>query len=226
MWVSIHQPNYIPYPGFFNKIKESDLFVIYDTAQYVKGRWDNRNRIRDKQGSIFLTIPLKDKHSFRLSFRDVKLPIDNKWKKKHLKSIKICYAKSKYFDKYIDSLEKIYSRDFKDLVSFNTALIRFLMESLDIRTKTVFSSELNLSGDTKSTKALLDILNAVKSKSYISGPSGPNYLNMELFEELGIKVKLQKYSLDSYPQVYEDFIPNLSTLDLLFNMGSKSRNFI
>ena len=81
MIVSVHQPNYMPYLGYFNKMKHSDIFVIYDTAQYVKDRWDNRNRIRIKEGSCFLTIPLLDNDSFKKKFNNVLLPKDNRWKK-------------------------------------------------------------------------------------------------------------------------------------------------
>jgi len=226
MIVSIHQPNYIPYPGFFNKIKESDLFIIYDTAQYVKGRWDNRNRIRNKVDSLFLTIPLQDKYSFKLPFNKVKLPENNTWKKKHLKSIKISHAKSNFFNKYIDDLDEIYNKEFDDLSHFNKELITYFMNCLDIKTEIKLSSEINSNHNKKSTEALIEFLTFVNSKHYLSGPSGPNYLDMNRFESAGINVEIQKYKLKQYPQVYNDYIPNLSTMDLLFNMGPDSKNFI
>lgn len=226
MRVCIHQPNYLPYLGFFNKIKNSDIYVLYDVAQYVKDRWDNRNRIRTKEGYMYLTIPLLDKDSFLKRFYEVKLPPNNKWQKKHWKAIQANYAKAKYFDSYSDFFKKHYSSRWENLADFNEAIIRYLMKEFSLNVEVINTTDLKLDLSPKSSDLLIEILENVNATSYLSGPSGEKYMDAERFKSSGIKIEFQKFTHPVYKQRYDGFIPNLSAIDLLFNMGKKSKELI
>tara|TARA_B100001123_G_C15285008_1_gene1015311 strand:+ start:187 stop:864 length:678 start_codon:yes stop_codon:yes gene_type:complete len=224
--ITIHQPNFLPYPGFFNKVKHSDIFVIYDTAQYVKGRWDNRNRLRNKSNQIYLTIPIEDKSSFKFMFLDVNLPKSEIWKNKHLKSIHFNYSRAPFYGDYIDDIEKLYCVNTQSLSEFNIGFIKYFASMLDIKTKIILASDLDIASSKKSSDALIDIAKSLGSKTYLSGPSGRDYLDFTKFEKEGIDVKIQDYKMKPYYQVHGEFIPNLSFLDMLLNVGPDSRYLI
>ena len=226
MIVSIHQPNYLPYLGYFNKIKQSEIFVIYDTAQYVKNRFDNKNKIRTKEGFMYLTIPLLSSDSYKRRFLDVNLPKNSVWQSKHWKAIHANYAKSEYYNDYAPHLEKIYNSKWEMLVEINEAIIRFMIKELCIDVKIIKSSELKINKDLKSTDMLIEILKKVNATKYISGPSGNNYMEIEKFEANNIEIIYQNFSIQEYKQRYPEFIGGLSAVDLLFNEGKKSRNYI
>ncbi len=227
MTVSIHQPNYLPYSGYFNKIKNSDIFIVYDTAQYVKNRWDNRNRVKGNDKDVFLTIPLEAKASYLKKFYEVSLPQNSIWKKKHFKTLKTYYNKSNHWSLYEKFFEDYYLDNEDDkLVDFNMKLIKFVMNELDIKSKIVMASELDVDPKLSSTEALVSLVKAVNGKKYLSGPSGLKYLDSEQFDQENIELEFQNYSASKYKQQGKDFIPGLSILDLIFNIGKETKKII
>jgi len=108
MIVTIHQPNYLPYIGFFHKIAHADTFVIYDTAQYVKDRFDNRNKIKNNDSDMWLTVPIAKKASFK-PFNESDINNNIFWTKKHMKSIEVSYQKSRFFKEYSSDFQKVYA---------------------------------------------------------------------------------------------------------------------
>mgnify|MGYP006104324851 CR=1 FL=1 len=226
MKVSIHQPNFLPYPGYFNKIKESDIFVIYDTAQYVKDRWDNRNKIRTKEDSTYLTIPLDHKESFTRQFYKIPLPKNGIWKKKHLKTLHANYKNSTYFNEIFEFISSHYESDCSMFSTFNIRLIKFIINKLEISTKIILASNLELDISKKSTDQLVSITNKVGANCYLSGASGKKYLDSDRFRKEGLKIEFQNYKIKPYRQRFDGFIPNLSTIDILFNHGPSSKDFI
>ena len=226
MIACVHQPNYLPYPGYFNKIKNSEIFVIYDAAQYVKDRWDNRNRIRTKDGFMYLTIPLEDKDSFLKRFYEVKLPENSKWQQKHWKAIDANYSKAEHFNSYKDFFRKVYFSKWEKMVDINENIIKYLIKEFSLNAKIIKSTELNLDLSKKSTELLINILNRVGAKTYLSGPTGRKYMDLNLFKKSCIKLEFQKYKLCEYKQRFSGFVPGLSSIDLLFNMGEKSKKLI
>lgn len=226
MKVCIHQPNYLPYIGFFNKIKNTDVYVLFDVAQYEKNNYHNRNQIRTENGSMYLTIPILSKDCYLKRICDVKLPPDNKWKEKHWKAIEANYARSEYFDNFKHSLKKIYQTNFSKLVDFNEEIIRFLTNEFGLETTLVKSTDLNLEENLTPTDLLVNILTELNATSYLSGPSGKKYLFETTFEKKGIKLEYQNFIHPVYRQRFNGFLGNMAAIDLLFNIGEKSKEIL
>ena len=227
MKASIHQPNYLPYLGILNKIKNSDIFVIYDVSQYVKGRFDNRNLIKTATGTQWLTIPLVNKDSFLKKICDVKLPLNENWKKDHLKAMKINYNKSKFFEKYFPELSKIYKKKYTYFTDFSTDLLLFHLKSFQIKTPTVKSSDLGLDLKDKSSRMIIQILKKINSNEYLAGSSGKKYMDVDLLKKSNIKVIYQHFEHPIYKQLFQmPFVKNLAAIDLLFNEGPKASELI
>lgn len=219
MIVGIHQPNYLPYLGFFDKMKKSDIFIIYDDAQFNKGDFQHRNKIRIYHGWKWLTVPVEKKH---VPINQIKIKNDLKigdinWQEVHFKEIYDNYGKAPFYEKYEDGLRKIYEQEYDLLVDLNIKLIKIMMKSFAIDTKLVYSSEFGFK--TKSTEKLIDLISAVGGDVYLSGPAGKDYMDIELFDKNDIHIVFQDFEHPFYKQQYDDFIPNMSALDALFNIG-------
>jgi len=220
MIVTIHQPNYLPYLGFFDKMAKSDIFVIYDDAQFNKSDFQHRNRIRIYHGWKWLTVPVEKK---RIPINEVKIRNEVKtwkgvkWSDAHFRDIHDNYKDAPYYSVYADELMRIYKRNYEKLVDLNMELIRFLMKAFDIDAEIVFSSDLGFTS--KSTQRLVEIVEALGGDVYLSGPKGKDYLEVSLFERKGIKVVFQDFKHPVYKQRYEGFVPNMAAIDALFNVG-------
>ena len=220
MIIAIHQPNYLPYLGFFDKMKQSDIFVIYDDAQFNKEDFQHRNKIRIYHSWKYLPVPVEKKH---IPIRNIK--IRNKlmikettWQETHLKEIRDSYKDAPYYIPYEDRLEAIYTGKYDKLIDLNMDIINFLKDAFSIKTKIIFASELGFTS--RSTERLVDITEALGGDVYLSGPAGRNYLEVSLFENRGISVKFQDFVHPIYKQRYDGFIPNMSAIDALFNIGT------
>jgi hypothetical protein len=229
MIASIHQPNYLPYIGFFNKMKISDVFVLLDTSQYVKNDFHNRNRIKGPSGEFWLTIPIPSKQCYLKRIIDVSLPKDGKWAQKHLMSISMNYGKSNYYKKYIGFFERLYSDTPEKLGELNEKIILFLTECFNIKTKIINASEMKLDPELKSTDMLVDILKRIGADTYIAGrgrEGKDHYLDLALMKSNSIKLEYHEFNHPTYNQNYKGFVKNLSAIDLLFNCGEKSEELI
>lgn len=222
MIISIHQPNYIPWLGYFEKISRSDVFVFLDDVQYEKNYLINRNKIRTSEGSTWMTIPVKAKHDS--SVKDTQIDNSQGWTSKHKKSIMINYSKSSFLRNYVNFFDVLYEKKFDYLIDINVEIIRYLMNELNIKTKTIFSSELHVEG--KGSDRILNICKSLNADLYISGPFGKTYLNMDNFKNNSIDVEFQNFIHPVYKQCYNPFIPNMSIIDLLFNEGINSKNIL
>jgi len=221
MKVAIHQPNYLPYIGYFSKMAQADIFVILDNVQFSKDSYTQRTRIRTKEGSIWLTIPVEKKNnSFKL-IQEVQLPQNRKWLEKHRLSIISNYSKTPFYDEtfirtYYDSYNSILLRD------FNEFGIYYLKNIFGIKTKIIRSSELNLNRDLKATDLLIDIIKKIGGTTYISGHGGKKYLDENKFPDEGIKLVYFEFEPFEYKQRWNGFEPYMSAIDLLFNLGDQS----
>ncbi len=223
MIIAIHQPNYLPYLGFFDKMKQSDIFVIYDDAQFNGGDFQHRNKIRAYHGWKYLTVPIKKK---RIPIKDVKINNESRikgitWQERHLKEIEDAYRTTPYYALYENCLETIYANKYNKLIDLNMNLINFLKDAFDIKTKITFASELGFVS--RSTERLVDITEALGGDVYLSGPAGRDYLDVSFFGSRGISVEFQDFKHPIYKQQYDGFISNMSAIDALFNVGAVLR---
>jgi hypothetical protein len=220
MICTVHQPNYLPYLGFFEKASQSDLFILYDTTQFKKNDWQNRNRICTPEGWQWITMPII--HSFGQKILEVKIDVSKKPFKNNWSKIQTVYGKAPYFRVYAEMFEKIYKSSYEYISDLNCNLIYAIKSILGLETKFVKSSDL-APIETKSTRALIDLCKIVGADTYISGSEGKNYLEIDLFKEAGIEVNFQNYKHPEYKQFNNNvFQPYMSIIDLLFNCGNES----
>ncbi len=223
MKITIHQPNFLPYLGFFDKCDYADVIVLYNSTQFKKNDFQNRNKIKTKHGWSWITVPVR--YNFGDKISEIKISYNTSWKEKHLFLIKENYLESKYYKKYIGEIEQIYSVCSDNLSDLNIKLIKFLFDKLKINKKIILSTELAVKS--KSSEALLEICLKLNASTYVSGIDGRNYLNQEIFRNANIEVEFQEYKHPEYSQLNKDkFEPFMSVLDLLFNEGPNSLNII
>ena len=219
MIIAGHQSHYLPGMRFFAKIMSCDKFILVDHVQFVKKEWQNRNKIKTKDGSMWLTVPVlvKGKHDQNIN----EVGIDNKpnWQRTHWRSIEINYSKTPYFDSYRNFFESIYKRKWNKLVDLNWGIISFLLNELKISKEIVLSSSLNLAS--KSTDLLLELCKKLNADTYLSGEQAKTYVDLSKFKSNNLKHIFMKFNYPTYPQQFGDFIPNLSIIDALFNCGAR-----
>ena len=219
MKIAIHQANYFPYPGFFHKINQADVFVIQDDIKFVN-KITNRNKIISSSGYTWINVPIKKGHQ-SLSIMDVKINNEIPWKKINFKKVCAGYNKAKFFHLYKDFFENLYKKEWNNIFDLNFETIKQVFVWLNIKTKIVIESELDVSGP--STERLVNVCKKLGADTYISGIGGKKYLDEKLFEKNKIILKYQNYNPIKYTQhMSKSFIPNLSIIDLLANAGSES----
>lgn len=220
--IAVLQPSYLPWLGFFEQMMHVDTFVVYDDAQYTKNDWRNRNRLKTKDGFLWLTIPVKS--SVSLQIREIRIDGSKLWQEKHRKTIAQLYSKAHYFEEVSAVFEPLWNQHYEFLLDTVMDSIYIITNYLNIETKLIFSSEINASGD--KNEKLVNICKTLGASQYYSGLSAQNYLDNELFCENGIEVAFQHYEHPVYPQMHGDFVSHLSVVDLLFNCGKKSKEII
>lgn len=220
--VAVLQPSYLPWLGFFEQMMSVDTFVLYDDVQYTKNDWRNRNRLKTKDGFLWLTIPVKS--SISLQIREVRIDYSKHWQEKHRKTIAQLYSKSPYFEEVSTLFEPFWTNRYEFLLDAIKDSIVLIAEYLNIDTKILFSSDLHVAGD--KNEKLVNICKILGASHYYSGFAAQNYLDIGLFKENGIEVAFQQYKHPVYPQMQGDFVSHLSTMDLLFNCGKKSKEII
>ncbi len=224
MILTAHQPVYLPWLGLFHKISLAETFVYFDQVQYLPKDWMNRNKIRTKDGSILLTVPV-----LRKGYRDLKtseIEINNSinWQKKHLRSISLNYKKSPYFENYIPFFEDVYSRKWEFLGDLNEYMLKWFLDELGIKVNFLNAKNFKFQGEKSSL--ILNMCKKLDASTYIFGTLGKDYANVHEFEKNNIKLIFQDYNHPKYSQLYNEFVSHLSVIDLLFNHGPKSLEII
>ncbi len=220
--VTIHQPNYMPWSGFFHKWLMADVFVILDTVQFHKNDWQNRNRIKTAQGEQWLTVPVN--YRFPQKIEDVTI-MQNNWVKKQCASIEQAYARSPYLTEYWSPVKDILQRQHLKLADLNIEIIAVMGKMLGCTAPLYLASALNIKNDDPSQR-LITITKHFQSNHYLSGSEGRNYLNNKAFSDAGISLLFQSVQPPVYPQFHGAFIPSLSALDVLLNIGEDARELI
>ena len=225
--IAILQSNYIPWKGYFDLVNSVDEFIIYDDMQYTVDDWRNRNKIKTKQGVQWMTIPVSKKGRLDMKIREIKVA-DSRWARKHWLTLSNAYAKANHFKEYADLFEDIYLHRASTLEYLSEINFLFMTEInriFDISTKMRFSNEFEL-GDGR-TERLLDICKQTGANTYLSGPAAKDYLDKSIFEQENITVEWVNY--DNYPQyrqMHQGFEHGVTILDLIFNEGPESINYL
>lgn len=224
MTVAIMQPGYLPWMGFFELIHRSDVFVVYDNVQYDKNGWRNRNSIKTAQGPQWLTVPVHSKG--KPLIREIKIDNSKDWSQGHLRALELNYCKAPYFRKYFSPIKRILTEKWQLLIDLDMALIKFLAGELGLKKEMIFSSQLAVKNDR--VGRLVDICKKCGADTFYEPAGGKTYLASEQgrFEGEGIKLVFQNFRCPEYSQQFGKFIPDLSVVDLLFNEGEKSLNYI
>ena len=219
--IAIMQPTYLPWIGYFDLMHRADIFVFLDSVQFDKRSWQQRNRIKTANGELMLSVPVLSKGKYGQKICEVDLDISQKFEKKHFNSISLNYKKSKYFEYYIEEIEQIYNSKINKLVDLNISLIKLISSKLGIDIKYINSSELDAQGS--KTELLFNICKNLNADHYLSPASSKEYIDENnLFSKNEIKLTYQNYKHPTYNQLFGDFIPYMSMIDLLFNKGNKS----
>lgn len=223
--VAILQSNYIPWKGYFDMIASVDEFILYDDMQFTRRDWRNRNQIKTPQGTQWLTIPAKVKGKFHQKIRDVEIE-DNKWAQDHWKTLVQNYKRAKHFNEIAGFLEPLYlEQKFQTLSELNRTFLEEICSYLGIKTKISNSWDYQLVEG--KTERLVDLCKQAGASEYISGPAALDYIQPELFLKEGIQLTWFNYGgYPEYPQLWGEFTHGVSIVDLLFNCGLNSKNYM
>ena len=225
MIISTNQPYFLPFPGFFYKAHLSDVFVILDSVQFPRGTtWMSRNRFKNDQGTLWLTVPVWKKGLGLQRIHEVRICHEFRWVFKHLASLKSAYAKAPYFADHISFIENTYLARFEKLIELNRAIIDYLLRQLKIDTQIKLLSELGI--QSAGNQMLVEICQKLGASTYVAQVAAAKYLNPILFDQAGIKLQFFKSPTLVYPQLWGAFVSNLSILDLLFNCGPRTHNIL
>lgn len=225
MIITIHQPEHMPWLGFFHKISIADTYVVLDNVQYRRRYFQNRNRIKTKNGWQWVGVPLVKEGRDGLLIKDAKIfKEEMMWRDDNLKTIHQNYCKAKCFEFLWDEFCEIYRSDYSRLIDLNISLIKLIFKKLNIKKKIVFASQLDAGGE--KGDLIFNICKSLNATAYVSGISGRDYLDFDKFHANGIEVIVQEFHHPIYFQLESPFLPCMSVIDLLFNHGSESLKII
>ena len=224
--VVISQPTYLPWTGYFRIMKEADVYVFLDNVQFEKRSWQSRNRIKSAKELGWLTIPTH--HSSQSRISDVEIDNSKQWMRQHFNAIKTSYGKAPYFDDYCSFFKSVFEFRWTNLALLNIYLIEYFANQLGLSPIFVRASKLGLEG--KRTNLLLDICKMFGANRYVSSIGAKNYMEADgaksIFEKAGIMVDFLQVNLPKYPQLFGEFIPELSVVDLILNCGPESSKIL
>jgi len=225
MIVSANQPYFAPFPGFFYKALKSDLFVLLDDVQFPRGTtWISRNRFKSHQGFLWITIPVWKSGLGLQKIKDIRICHEGRWAQKHLESLQTAYKHAPYLSEHAEFLEEMFSKKNDKLLDLNLSVIRYLMTTLGINTKTVLLSEIEVSST--GNQRLVDICKKTGATRFLAQAPAKKFIDEKLFLDSGIELIFFTPPTPIYPQLWGDFLGNLSVLDLVLNCGPKAREIL
>ncbi len=214
----IHQPDFLPYLGFFHRLLYADVFVLLDHVQFVtngRNSWTHRDKIKTAKGEQWLTVGVR-KVSLGIPINQIMLA-DTDWRSENLNLLKENYRNAHYYPEIFPRLEELYAIPCERLVEFNVASIQLLMDWFELEIPVLYSSNLDPVG--RKNELLVDMLGKIGATDYLSGVGARNYFSQEPYESAGIAVRWHEFSHPQYPQQFGEFIPYLSSIDVFFNCG-------
>lgn len=215
MIVAIHQPDYIPYLGYFYKMAKSDVFVFLDDCQFSNDNWHHWNRIKTPQGECRLKIPVQQ-HLGDL-INEVRSKDELKWKEKHLKVLEMNYKKAKHYEEVFSFIKEKFETSYSSIAEMNIAINTDICHKLGFFPKLYCSSDLPI--QTVREERVIDICKLLGGDEYLSGKGAQAYEVEEHFTEKGLKLTYTDFEVFEYHQLWGEFLPYMSTLDYLFNCG-------
>lgn len=223
MKAAIIQSNYLPWKGYFDIIHDVDIFVFLEDVQYTKNDWRNRNIVKTPQGTAWITVPvLRGIHQM---IYEAKIDNSRNWAEKHMKTIQGNYAAAPYYHSYCDEINSIYAIEALTISELNIVAIKIICKLLGLNIEFVNSKDLDVGGH-KDDK-LIDICQQIGAEEYLSGPAAKDYINNSKFESAGISLQYKDYSgYPEYPQLWGGFVHTVSIIDLIYNCGEKSGDYI
>jgi hypothetical protein len=222
---AIHQPNFLPWLGYFHKISLVDDFVFFDDVQFPRGKtFGNRVKIKTNNGETWITVPVLSKGDFQV-FNNIRINNTAPWQRKILRTIELAYSKAKYFEEYWESFSAILLQEYKYLIDLNINFIKYAIDCLGLEVKLYLSSEISTEGYADTEDRIISILKNLGTDLYITGKGAGSlrYIDEERFHNEDIEIEWQQYNSPVYEQLWGSFIPDLSIIDLLFNCGKESR---
>ena len=224
MRLAAHPPCFMPSILFFYKMCRADLFVLMDDLQFTTHNFINRTKIKIAAGVDWLTIPVRTKGKGKQLINQVLIENTQNWRKKHLKTLLVNYRYAAYFEQYFEYFEQIYVKEWTNLIDLNLGMIEFLKKTLNITTKCVLSSDLNLKG--QADIRLIDMMLKLDCSNFYVEETYRKILNEDAFYELNLTLEYLSFEDSVYHQLFGCFVSGLSTIDLLFNEGDESRKII
>jgi hypothetical protein len=223
MIISAHQPAYLPWLGYFDKIKRSDIFVFLDTVQYEKNNFINRNKIKTPSGGLWLTVPVHIEGHISSTIKEIKIDNSTDWRKKHLHSIQDNYGHAPNFKENFARVQALYAKEYQILSDLCFDQLLFWCIVMKISTKIFKASDLNTKGS--KSERLIDLCKHFNADSYISGDGAKVYLDEKAFADAGIQVEYQNFVHPEYPQLWGDFLPNMGVVDFWMNTNCQNIKF-
>lgn len=224
--VAIVQSNYIPWKGYFDLISSVDEFIIFDSAQYTRRDWRNRNQIKTARGTQWITIPVKTKGNFYQQIKNVEVS-ESGWAEAHWKNIYHAYGRAPYFQKFSEEIKNLYDLTAKEksLSCINILFLKEICKFLNITTP--FKTYEEIDNFENKNERLIALCKQAKATHYVSGPAAKEYLCEQAFQKEGIEVRWKDYSnYPTYKQLHGEFVDKICILDLIFNCGSSSEDFV
>ena len=225
MIVSINQPAYLPWLGYFERIACSDEHIVLDHVQFEKNSFTNRNRVRVGREAGWLTVPVQTAGRFgRLPINEVQIDNTVNWRAKHWRTLQQSYGKAPYFGEHADFFEDVYGRKWERLAELCDIITAHLLDAFQIRTIRRYSAGMSVSG--AKSDLIVNLCTHLGADTYLSGALGRDYLEPEAFAKAGMKIVYQDFRHPVYLQRGGPFISHLAAIDLLFNCGPGSREIL
>lgn len=218
--VAIHQPNFLPWLGYFNKLARADVFILLDTVQFpmTGGTWMNRVRLLVDKRPAWITVPIVRRAGSLRAIRSTRIDDTRPWRTKMLRTIEQSYARAPFVDEVLPQVSRLINLDTDQLAEFNEIGVRALAAAMGLDTsKVIRASELDVTG--RSTDLLVDLTRAVDGTAYLCGRGASGYQEDEKFARSGLRLIYQEFEHPSYPQLCEPPQLGLSVIDAMMGCG-------
>lgn len=215
MIVSVHQPHYLPYPGYLAKVALSGHFVFLEGVQYVRREWQNRNRVKAPEGAVWLTVPVSGEYG--ASIAETEIRYDDPWREKHLETLRRFYAKADYLPE-LDHFAEVLQREYASLAELTMATTSFFLDRFAVSTPRSRMADHKPLPETPDER-IIALTKSAGGDTYLAGSGGRNYMELDKYEGAGIEVRFITAPQIVYPQLHGEFITNLGAIDLLLNHG-------